>query len=326
MVEAQAGGNITSVLFDHRLRVGDVSATELAARTGRSLTEVVETYRLLGVAVPDPDAPAFVEREARLFELLELARPTLPDGMTDEILRSIGEALTLVAESGVSAFVGSVEDLLVEGSPRTRAEVTTATGEVALELGSMLEPLLRHHLWAAVLRQRAAMRTSNDRLESQVSVGFVDLVGFTAATAAMGSAELLEFMQRFHRRTFDVVTTAGGRVVKHIGDEIMFSSTDAESGCEIALCLIEAFGDAASLPRGGLAHGMVVARHGDYYGPVVNLAARLADIAVPGEVLADAAVAEAVPPGRYAFEPAGRRQLKGFPDPVRVVSLARASS
>ena len=141
---------------------------ELAARSGTPLPEVLETYRLLGVPVPDPDAPAFVAREARLFELLAAARPALPEGMTDEILRSIGEALTLVAESGVSAFVGSVEDLLEEGSPRARAEVTTATGEVALELGSLLEPLLRHHLWAAVQRQRAAMRTSMDRRESHV--------------------------------------------------------------------------------------------------------------------------------------------------------------
>ncbi len=323
MLEAQPQGNLTSLVFDRRLRIGDVSAAELARLSGTSLPQILETYRLLGIPVPDPDAPAFVAREARLFELLAAVGPALPTGMTDEILRSIGEALTLVAESAVSAFVGSVEDLLEEGSPRARAEVTTATGEIALEMGSLLEPLLRHHLWSAVQRQRAAMRTSRHRRESQLSVGFVDLVGFTTATATMGSVELLEFMERFHRRAFDVVTGAGGRVVKHIGDEIMFSSTEADHGCEIALALIESFADAASLPRGGLAHGMVVARHGDYYGPVVNLAARLTDIAVSGEVLAEATIADATTSERYSFEPAGRRQLKGFTDPVRVVSVNR---
>jgi adenylate cyclase len=324
MTEAAVGGNLTSLLFDRRLRVGEVSAKELSVRTDTPLDVVVETYRLLGVPVPDPDAPAFLAREARLFELLAVAAPSLPPGMPDEIIRSIGEALTLVAESEVSAFVGSVEDLLEEGSPRVRAEITTATGELALELGSLLEPLLRHHLWASVQRQRAAMRTSHDRLESRVAIGFVDLVGFTTATATMGTAELLAFMQQFHRRTFDVVTAAGGRVVKHIGDEIMFSSTGADNGCEIALSLLDAFADAASLPRGGLAHGMVVARHGDFYGPVVNLAARLVDIAVPGEVLAVAGIAGDAS-DRYAFEPAGRRQLKGFAEPVPVVSVSRAA-
>jgi adenylate cyclase len=226
----------------------------------------------------------------------------------------------------VSAFVGSVEGLLERGSPRARAEFTSATGELGLELGALLEPLLRHHIWAAVNRQRAAMRTSLDRIESMWSIGFVDLVGFTAATSRMGTTDLLAFMQGFQRRAFDVVTAAGGRLVKHIGDEIMFASPGAADGCEIALALVEAFPDAESLPRGGLAHGMVVARHGDYYGPVVNLAARLADTAVSGEVLADAAVADAAGSGRYSFDPAGRRQLKGFADPVRVVSVARAAT
>jgi class 3 adenylate cyclase len=322
---SDADGNLSSLGFDRRLRDGDASAADLAVRTGTDLGVVLETYRLLGIPITDPDRSQLSSAEGRLFELLALAGPTLPEGMTEEILRSIGAALTLVSESTVSAFVGSVEGLLEQGSPRARAEFTSATGELGLELGALLEPLLRHHLWAAVNRQRAAMRTSVDRLQSMVAIGFVDLVGFTAATSQMGSTQLLEFMQRFQRRAFDVVTAAGGRLVKHIGDEIMFASPEPVDGCEIALALIEAFADAESLPRGGLAHGLVVARHGDYYGPVVNLAARLADIAVSGEVLADAAVAESVGPGRYSFEPAGRRQLKGFPDPVRVVSLGRAA-
>jgi adenylate cyclase len=322
MVASHAEGNLSSLVLDRRLSQGELSANELADRTGTPLGEVLEVYRLLGIPVPDPSRPSLSQDEARLFELLAVAGPILPPGMTDEILRSIGEALTVISESTVSAFVGSVEDLLEKDSPRSRAEFTLATGELGLELGALLEPLLRHHLWAAVLRQREAMRTSADRLESRVSIGFVDLVGFTEATSKMESPALLEFMQQFHRRAFDVVTSARGRLVKHIGDEIMFASADAAATCDIALSLIDAFAEAESLPRGGLAHGMVVARHGDYYGPVVNLAARLTDIAVSGEVLADEALAGAAG-GAFAFEPAGRRQLKGFAEPIRVVSVSR---
>lgn len=324
MVEADRYGNLTSLVLDLRLRQGELSAVELASRSATALDGVLETYRLLGVAVPDPDERMFGDREVRLFEMLGLGTVSLPEGMTDEILRSIGSALTIVAESAVSAFVGSVEGLLQQGSQRTRAEITTATGDLGLELGELMGPLLRHHLWSAVRRQRAAMATVVDRSESEVSIGFVDLVGFTPATAAMGSAELLAFMRTFHSRTYDVVTRSGGRVVKHIGDEIMFTSGDPAGGCQIALALIEAFDDADSLPRGGLGYGMVVARHGDFYGPMVNLAARLTDIAVPGEVLADAALASVAAGDRFEFEPAGRRQLKGFADPVSVVSVRRS--
>ena len=73
--------------------------------------------------------------------------------------------------------------------------------------------------------------------------------------------------------------------------------------------------------RGGLAHGPVVTAGGDVYGSTVNLASRIADIAVPGEVLVDEGVTRAAP--YLEFEPAGRRQLKGFTDPVRLWALER---
>jgi adenylate cyclase len=110
----------------------------------------------------------------------------------------------------------------------------------------------------------------------------------------------------------------------------MFTSPSAGEACRIALTLVEGFSDLASPPRGGLAHGVVVVRHGDCYGPTVNLAARLADIAAPGEVLAAAAVADALDAGPGAdteagvvVSPAGQRTLKGSRDPVPVVALHR---
>jgi len=325
MVASVGSGNLTSLALDHRLSRGPLALVDVAQRSGRPLDEVRETYRLLGVEVSDPTVAMFDDREVRLLGLLSLATASLPEGISEEILRSIGSALSIVAESEVSVFVGSVEDVLdQQGGQLHRAELTTATGELALELGELMAPLLRHHLWSAIVRQRAAMVTSHDRLDTLLAVGFVDLVGFTSASAAMGSVELLAFMQQFHSRTYDVVTTRGGRVIKHIGDEIMFSGIDPAQACDIGLALIEAFSETSSLPRGGLAFGSVIARHGDLYGTIVNLASRLADTAVPGELLADTAVASAVTDGRLELEPAGRRSLKGFPDPVAVVSVRRA--
>ncbi|MGH9260632.1 MAG: adenylate/guanylate cyclase domain-containing protein, partial [Acidimicrobiales bacterium] len=74
-------------------------------------------------------------------------------------------------------------------------------------------------------------------------------------------------------------------------------------------------------PRGGLVFGEVLFRHGDYYGPVVNMAARLVDAAIPGEALVDGSVVEATKDETLVFEPAGRRMLKGFEAPVAVWSL-----
>ena len=73
-------------------------------------------------------------------------------------------------------------------------------------------------------------------------------------------------------------------------------------------------------PRGGVAFGEVITRHGDYYGTVVNLASRLAELAIPREVLVDGATAASAG-GTLAFRPAGRRLLKGFEDATEVFSL-----
>jgi class 3 adenylate cyclase len=103
----------------------------------------------------------------------------------------------------------------------------------------------------------------------------------------------------------------------------MVAALDPIAGCRIVLDLVEAFTHDGTLPRGGLVFGEVLFRHGDYYGPVVNLAARLVDAAIPGEILVDSSVVEASQDEGLCFDPAGRRLLKGFDDPVAVWSLVR---
>ena len=324
MVQAKEVEGLQAAASDRLMLEGPLSARDLAERSGLGLDRIVESYRLLGTPVTDPDLRRHDESELRLLELVGAAGEVFTEGIGDEIFRSIGSALGAIAETSVSAFVGSVEDDLEQQSERAWAETVTDVTGLGIELGTLLGPLLRHHLYEAIAQQRASMRTSPSRRHSSVTVGFVDLVGFTTASEAMTADELLTFIRDFHARTYDIATRGGGRVVKHIGDEIMFRADSAAHGCEIALALVEAFADADSLPRGGLAHGFAVARHGDLYGPVVNLAARLADIAVSGEVLASTEVADAVDATGFAFEPAGRRQLKGFAEPVSVLSLARS--
>ena len=157
-----------------------------------------------------------------------------------------------------------------------------------------------------------------------MTVGFVDLVGFTSASRRMTPRELGDVIDRFEETAHDVVNVRDGRVVKLIGDEVMFVAVDAAAGCDIALALVEEFGREATVtPRGGLAAGDLVFRGGDYYGPVVNFAARLAQIAVPGELLVTTEVASQAAGPALRFEPAGKRLLKGFDDPVTLLAVER---
>jgi adenylate cyclase len=128
---------------------------------------------------------------------------------------------------------------------------------------------------------------------------------------------LLRLVSSFEATAHDLVTTHGGRLVKLIGDEVMFTTVDAGAACAIALALTSRDEVPA---RGGLAHGEVVTSGGDLYGPVVNLASRITDQAIVGEVLVSDAIVEAA--HDRSFEPAGRRSLKGFSEPVRLWSLS----
>jgi adenylate cyclase len=120
-----------------------------------------------------------------------------------------------------------------------------------------------------------------------VVVGFADLVGFTSLAQQVTDEELALVVDQFERLAYDVVVAGGGRVLKMIGDEVMFLVEDPVAAAEVALGLAEASRDAAELSdvRVGLALGPVLEREGDAYGPTVNLASRITAIAYPGSVV-----------------------------------------
>ena len=171
----------------------------------------------------------------------------------------------------------------------------------------------------AVRDQRSGQDGIAARDLIRVGIGFVDLVGYTSISRTMSPNELMALVEDFERRAFEVAAQRGGRIVKSIGDEVMIAAPDHETVASIAMALVSGFGDdPATRPRAGVSAGEVVFRLGDYYGPVVNVAARLAAVAAPGEILTDVGERGS---GRVTLTPAGRRELKGFDDPVEVWSV-----
>ncbi len=133
-------------------------------------------------------------------------------------------------------------------------------------------------------------------------------------------------LDRFEAATGDVIAAAGANVVKRIGDAVMFVTNAPGIACSLALDLLEACA-AARLPklRVGIAFGDVMVRQGDFYGPTVNLAARLVSSAEAGTALADAGLQGRLARvrGGYAFVAAGRYRLAGFVEPVEAYQLLR---
>jgi class 3 adenylate cyclase len=205
----------------------------------------------------------------------------------------IGSSLDRVATAQVDAMeirrenVDPGEPIGFPVTPRSSAELLSLMPKV-------IEFAWRRQLAAAA--RRRIMRASSDGGTEAVLVGFADLVGFTAKTQQLEEAELAEVVGRFEAIAYDVVADHGGRVVKMIGDEVMFLQDEPRAGAALALDLAERFRDDDDLSdvRVGLACGSVLERDGDVYGHVVNLANRIVSVAYPGTVVVSEELADAL--------------------------------
>ena len=151
--------------------------------------------------------------------------------------------------------------------------------------------------------------------ESSLGVGFADLVGFTALSQELPEQALASLVSRFEALAHDTIVLAGGRVVKMIGDEVMFAVDEPKAGLEISLSLADAYSDDEQLQdvRVGFACGNVLQLQGDLYGPPVNLASRIVSIARPRSVVVSESVHEQLGDDPdYAWRSLRPRTFKGI--------------
>jgi adenylate cyclase len=212
-----------------------------------------------------------------------------------QLTRVAGQSLARLAEAQVSAMVERLEP----AAPRLD-EIVHLIEPLTPALEKLLAYVWRRHLVAALLRRGADVFAPPTSAHA-TAVGFADIVGFTAASQQLDMAELAAMVDRFEALAYERILDRGGRVVKMIGDEVMFAADEVVAAAEIGLGLVEAYGAAAGTleVRVGLAWGPTLSWEGDLFGPVVNLASRLVNLARPATVLASAELGE-----RLGTEPA----------------------
>jgi adenylate cyclase len=139
-------------------------------------------------------------------------------------------------------------------------------------------------------------------------------VGFTELSHRLDAGELGRMLSRFESLAFDIVTEAGGRVVKLIGDEAMLVCPEPARAVRGALQILDRTAETEIPPaRAGIATGDLLLQGGDYYGAAVNLASRIVDRAPSGAVIVDHPTADALERERgLAIEPLPETMLKGI--------------
>ena len=305
---------------------------EVAERAGLPRDVVEVRFRAMGVNVPeDASTRAFGEEDVQAAMRL---RAYLDAGVPLEAGRSVMHIM-----SGAMARVADPLRRLFAESYLREGDTELALGERYAAMTRALAPLvaddldylLRHHLRdfarndALTASERVAGTIADG---SRVAVAFADIVGFTQLGQEVPEAELSGIAERLDDLATQHVRRPN-RVVKTIGDAVMVVSPDPRALVEAMLDLVAAATAADGFPplRAGVAYGRAVARLGDWFGPTVNLAARVTQRARPESVLVTNDVSEALGDDHgLVLHPAGFKRLKGIADPVPVVRVRRASA
>ena len=297
------------------------TAQELADRAGVDLELARRLRRAMGLPDLPEDEPAFFEEDLRALERAKTLMDE--DGLTQAEILQLTRTLGLAASRMADAVVGFWTDRVLTGvASGDQADKFVPDPKRVEDLELVVAYLLRRHLLDSISRRIGD--ASDSEAGNIVAVGFADLVGFTSLSEQLSDTETAELIEQFERVATDTIVGGGGRVVKMIGDEVMFSA-DPTLVAEIAVSLAETFGspDVPSV-RVGVAMGNVVSQSGDLYGPVVNLASRATMAARPGSVLISPSLAEQLRDDeRFEVKPIKPHRLKGI-GTVQLSILRRA--
>jgi adenylate cyclase len=269
---------------DHRL-----TQAEVAERTDIPVDVAKRFWRALGFLDVDDAEAAFTDLD---IEAIRIFQSMVAMGLVDldsavQMARVIGSSMARIAEAetapGTTPILMGTGDSVLDADRFAKQAGASIPG-----IAHLLEYVWRRHLQAATHRAMLhRTRGSDEGIRPVMAVGFADMVGFTLLSQHLGDEELAAVVARFEELAHDTVVALGGRVVKMIGDEVMFVVQTAIGAAQIGLSLAEAYAsdDLLSDVRVALAMGPVLVKDGDFYGPVVNLASRLVGVAHPGTVL-----------------------------------------
>lgn len=293
-----------------------LTGDEVVSKGGLSREQGDRLWRALGF--PDAgETPAYGDADVQAIEIVAAA---LEQGLLDEttifrMTRALGQTMSRLADWQMATLVEQVESHVAEGRAPSRLEAAVVLAQQA-EAGfeRLMVYAWRRHLAAAATRMEALGAADAELLSTTMSVGFADLSRFTALSNKLDDASLGTLVENFETRCTDVVTAHGGRVIKALGDSILFVNADPRLATVTALDMVATVGSHGELPaiRVGMATGSVLSRLGDVFGPPVNMASRLSHVARSNRVLIDAVTAQALDPEEFECRPLPARPLRGF--------------
>lgn len=322
-------------------RPATMGRREISREAAVSVMSARKLWHALGFQIVDDEDLMFTE--ADLDALRRVANLSRDNNLDEDLALAMARAFARTSDrlavwqtQLVAEYLTPPEQEAEIGEKDARAVPDRSVAEAAatqlVDLVDQLEPLMvyvwRRHLTSAITRMLADARdTDHDPSAPLRVVGFADLVNFTSLVRRMTERQLATLVQRFEELASDVVATHGGRVIKTVGDEVLFVHVDANAAAAIGLDLVDAMGEDPLLPdvRVGMAYGKVISRLGDVFGTTVNRASRLTAVTPPGRVFVDDDVARSLGTlSGFTMIEQRRRHLRGI-GTITPFELARSS-
>jgi len=320
--------------YDRFAGLSGTTFHQLSAQTGIPLELLMVVREAFGFAEPRPEDHVH-HNELSLVPLiqLQLARGFRPV-IVERWLRVCGDSLRRIAEAEAAWWNSEVETAMV-ASGMTEGEMLQAQADLGSQMTPLIEQVLlavyhgqQEHTWSQVFVEHVegALEAAGlyRRLERPPAMCFLDLTGYTQLTEERGDEAAADLAARLAGLVRRSAQEHDGLPVKWLGDGVM---TYFRAPADAVLAALEM---AEVVVRQGLppAHvgihaGPVVVQDGDYFGRTVNLAARIAEYARPGEVLVSQEVVDTAAGGAVTFTEIGPVQLKGVAGMLRLYTARR---
>jgi adenylate cyclase len=315
--------------YDRFAGLSGTTFQQLSAQTGIPLELLMVVREAVGFAEPGPEDTVH-HNELSVVPLLQLQlskgfRPVV----IERWLRVYGDSLRRIAEAEAAWWNSEVEMALV-ASGMSEGEMLKAQAELGSQMSPLIEQVLlavyhgqQEHAWSQVFVEHVESALEQAglyrRMERPPAMCFLDITGYTRLTEERGDEAAADLAARLAGLVRRSAQEHDGTPVKWLGDGVMFYFREPRAAVLAAVEMVEVVGREGLPPAHvGIHAGPVILQEGDYFGRTVNLAARIAEYARPGEVLVSQEVVDAADGGPVAFTEIGPVELKGVPGPLRL--------
>lgn len=279
-------GDLVDIYRLAGLEFPSLTRADVAALGGVESARSVRWWRAMGFPEVADDEIAFgledVDIVKRLRKFIEIEAVSDDDVL--RLARVTGASFSRLVEAQLEVVPNALVSMLAQNH-QSEAPQVFDDGDDTSVLGFLertMNYVWRRHLLAALARQLEVKES--DGLQA---VCFVDMSGFSRISKNASSEEIAEIVEAFETMSFDVISSHNARVVKFIGDEVMFVAETLKDGVEAAVDLIVKLQSIDIVPpvHCGLAYGPTIPVGGDIFGPTVNLASRLTAVARPDSIV-----------------------------------------